>query len=321
MAVSIVFYEDWMKNQVVELFCKEYGDDPKEFLTFFTQFYEGEYQKNKAIKIVALDNDKVVGFQSFFYWPYKTQDKVYNSLQSGNSLVHPDSRGQGLFRKMLDFAFENQEEKGVDFFIGFPVEASFNSFIRNKWENLFNLQWYIKSINVFSFLTIPFINKEKKLHSLFNTKRKYSTSPLNNHIKLHNELGFNTWRNSYSKDDKYFFLFEKDDSYVEFEVKFNVRRKFIGELIIGNISSNIDDIEVYKLAIKALEKVARKSNVIAIISVALNEECYTIFNRLIMEDFNKIEKRIYFIFKSNNEIDDIKNPQKWDVLRGDIDTW
>lgn len=321
MAVSIEFYEDWMKQQVVDLFCMEYGNDSDDFLTFFTKFYEGEFQKDKAIKIVAIDNDKVVGFQSFFYWPYKSQESVYNSFQSGNSLVHPNNRGQGLFRRMLDFAFENQQEIGADFFIGFPVEASFNSFIRNKWENLFNLSWYIKMINVFSVFIVPLKNYDNKLKKVFNLKRIYNRQSSNSFIKLDSGNSFNNWRRSFSSTSKYYFLFKQEEKYVEFEIKFNVRKKIIGELIIGNLNSNSSDKEFILRGFNALHSAARKTNVVTFISIALNEKCKTVFNSVVTKNYKKIDKKIYFIIKTSKDIEGRYSPEKWDVLRGDVDTW
>src|SRR5438876_877685 len=97
-----------MKDQVAALFELEYAIPEKEFSKFMMRLYDHEFQSKKSIKIVAVDGKKVVGFQSFFYWPYSFNNKTFNSYQSGNSLVHPDHRGKRLFSRMLNFIYENE---------------------------------------------------------------------------------------------------------------------------------------------------------------------------------------------------------------------
>ena len=122
--IKITFYEPWMKSQIITLFENEYSIDKNDFDNLLTKLYEHPIQLNKCIQLVALDDDLVVGFQSFFYWPYTRNNKCYKSLQSGNSIIHPNYRGKGIFRKLINHIFEQQIPINADFFIGFPVEAS-----------------------------------------------------------------------------------------------------------------------------------------------------------------------------------------------------
>ena len=137
-------YEDWMRPQIVALFNAEYGTVEQSFDQLFVNFYEHPFQLQHGIRIVALDGESVAGFQSFFYWPMMHGGIVIRAYQSGNSLVHPEYRGKGLFAKMLNYIHDEHSEFQFDVLIGFPVEASYNSFIRNGWLNPFNLQWHVK---------------------------------------------------------------------------------------------------------------------------------------------------------------------------------
>lgn len=322
MAVSIEFYSDWMKEQIIILFCNQYNEDKKEFSLFFDQFYEGDFQKDKAIKIVAVDGDKVVGFQSFFYWPYQKGEQVFNSFQSGNSLVHPDYRGQGLFKQMLEFVYSNQTKIGIDFMVGFPVEASFNSFIRNKWVNLFNLQWYIKVLNYIAPIIHVFVNADKKLKKTFNLAPKYETIlGLENKVELAEVSAFKQWRKSYSKDTLYYFLFEEGDEFIEFELKYNVRKKIIGEIVIGGVNTNSKNTKFIKKSLSLLFKKIRRLNFIALVSVAINEDCKTVFNKEVAISFKRIKKQIYFIVKGVGKDSVLNESGNWDITRSHIDTW
>jgi hypothetical protein len=68
--MTIQKYEDWMRTQVVALFDMEYSTGAAQFDSLFGQFYEQEFQSGRCIRIVALEGDRVAGFQSFFTGPW-----------------------------------------------------------------------------------------------------------------------------------------------------------------------------------------------------------------------------------------------------------
>ncbi|MFZ4785018.1 MAG: hypothetical protein ACOYLH_06025, partial [Flavobacteriales bacterium] len=162
--MEIKLYEDWMRPQVISLFVAEYGVEYDSFEKLFMQFYEAPYQQGRSIRIVTVEGENVGGFQSFFYWPLFQNGRTIHALQSGNSLVHPDFRGKGLFAKMLDYIHQPENNIDFDVLIGFPVEASYNSFIRKNWENPFDLNWYVKPLNpILSLFTNATVQLENSL--------------------------------------------------------------------------------------------------------------------------------------------------------------
>ena len=74
--MEIKLYEDWMRPQVISLFVAEYGVDFSEFEQLFLKFYEAPYQQEHSIRIVTVEGEKVGGFQSFFYWPLRQDNKT-----------------------------------------------------------------------------------------------------------------------------------------------------------------------------------------------------------------------------------------------------
>lgn len=83
--IRIVRYEAAMLEQVIDLFCENYGFDTEPTEQAFTQFYEHPLQREKAIRIVALDGDRVAGFQSFFSGPT-------TSTAGGSTRINPGDR-------------------------------------------------------------------------------------------------------------------------------------------------------------------------------------------------------------------------------------
>ena len=200
MSYTIIPYESRMIEQVAQMFENQYGIKASEFEKLMLDFYEHPFQKDKCIRVVANEGDKIIGFQSFFYWPYLKNGKIYNSYQSGNSLVHPDYRGKGIFQSLLKNIEENSKSKGVDFLTGFPVEASYKSFIKTGWNNLLNLNWFVKIVNPLGFL----FGDGKLQHYFAKRNNAPVNSELQNHFQLNITKEFNEWRNNYSSDKNYY---------------------------------------------------------------------------------------------------------------------
>ena len=317
--MTIVLYEDWMKPQIVKLFGDQYGIKEEDFSLLIDRFYEHPYQKNKCLRIVALDDKKVIGFQSFFYWPYNYASKIYNSYQSGNSLVHPDYRGKGIFQKLLNYIDNQQKELKIDFLMGFPVEDSFKSFIKNNWHNSLNLNWHVKIINPFGFL-----------FSLKNCSAHFQSEPvvltdsiLNNQFRLSSDASFEDWRNAYRNTiPTFFYNYSEGNKKITFYLKTNKRNKWLNELILGDIRSNTYEKEFITRALKKLRKKTFTCFSISIISIALNDHSNTIIQEcLIKSGYRKIKKSIYFITKAFTEKELVEDPKNWVLYRGDIDTW
>jgi GNAT superfamily N-acetyltransferase len=318
--IRIGYYEEWMKPQVAGLFEQEYKTNKGDFEVFFSKFYEHVFQKNKCIRIVALDQDKVVGFQSFFYWPYVFKGKVFSSYQSGNSLVHPEYRGKGLFKLMLNFIYTDDKKNEIDFLMGFPVEASYPSFIKNGWLNILNLRWSVKLINPFAFLFS--INTVEK--RFLQTYTPTISQPID-FIKLSEDSNYTGWRKNYSTDKIICFVVKENGHELCFHLKVNKRSRFIHELIIGNITSTAYDEGFLSFCFTKLIKEVRKSIAISILSIAVNEHLKdeSLLHVLSGKKFKFINKQIHFIIKpiKENSVELINDPKNWMLLRGDIDTW
>lgn len=321
MDIKIQFYEEWMKEQIVALFVQQYGVEHDEFSTFFANFYEHDFQRPKTIRIAAVSGEQVVGFQSFFYWPYRDEKREYNSFQSGNSLVHPDFRGQGMFQRMLNFVYENEKQLGLDFFVGFPVEASIRSFRKNGWNNLLNLKWFVKPVNVAAPGLILLQNADSRLKKVFDTEERFSGTDNQDGIRVKGSQQFIAWRRGYETQKKLFHLFEEGADQVQFEMKFSTRKKVLGELVIGDIKTTTQDPSILAKAFKSVCKKARKSRVVSFVSCAINAHADNPVNKTVQAQFRPMDKEIYFITRNFCEEPHLDDPANWTLYRSDIDTW
>lgn len=318
--MEIGLYQEWMKPQIAELFSKQYGVGVNEFSKLIDDFYEHPYQKQKCIRIVATEEKVVIGFQSFFYWPYCFKGITYNSYQSGNSLVHQDYRGKGVFQKLLLYLDNHQKELNIDFLVGFPVIESKNSFIRNNWVNLFNLNWYIKILNPFSFLLPININKMKRV---FEETQNVLTEN-KDQICLSSSNEFKQWRHNYSSAENYlFFTYTEKDKSIQFQMKLVKRKKIIKELQIGEIKTNYNNDPQFIInGLNALIKNARKLSFVSILTIALNEAADSSLQQsLLKTTFKRSDKSIFFIIKPFIDLNELLEKEKWIIYRSDIDTW
>ena len=316
--MEIGLYEGWMKPQVAQLFNKQYGVSEDDFAKLIDDFYELPFQKNKCIRIIAREGDLIIGFQSFFYWPYTFNNQTYNSYQSGNSLVHENYRGKGIFQKLLNYIDEHSKKLEIDFLVGFPVEQSKNSFIRNNWKNILNLRWYLKIINPAAFLF-----NFKELHQSFDAlplvKAEDSVS---NFLRLHKTEEFNTWRNNYSSAVYFYYNYTKGDQTITFQLKSNKRNKWFNELIIGDIACSSFDYQLIKEAFIGLKIKIRKKLSVTSLTIALNEHTENPLKSILKNlGYIRTKKEIYFIIKSFSDNITIEDPSKWILYRSDIDTW
>lgn len=308
--IKIIEFEQWMKKDIIKLFCEEYNLNFDYYNNKFEKLYEDEFQKDKCIRVVAINDDKIIGFQSYFYWPFKCNSKNYNSYQSGNSIVSQKFRGKGIFGLLLNKIEEIIIKKDIDFLIGFPVKESIGSFRRKNWINSFNLKWYARLISL-----NPTIFIKKKKISLNNTKSCFNLKN-NGLFTINNTPHFEFYRSQISNESKYY-VFKEKEIIVEFCCKLSIRNKIISELIIGNIQFNKFDEEILNRAFNDLIKKIKASKSINIISFAISENNKLFNSILCVNKFKLLKKKIFFINKIYKNID-LKDIL---IFRADIDTW
>ncbi len=321
MEIRITAYEDWMKPQVAEMFSLQYNVPVNEFSALMDNFYDHPYQEKKCIRIVAVESGKVIGFQSFFYWPYFYKGKINHSFQSGNSLVNPSYRGKGIFQQLLNYLGEHREQFGIDFLIGFPILASRNSLLRNGWKNILDLEWFITTSSpLFSFLG----HEKKKLSRHFSKEATLSIREnANEWFRLSDDKEFLEWRKCYSASQEYFYhVYSENGKFAEFTLKPSRRKKYIRELIIGNVRTENSDAAFMKNAFRDLKKSVKKSGAAAFLSFACNPKAKYISDELLSAvSFRKIDKKIFFAVKLFSENHPAEDAANWILFRSDIDTW
>ena len=55
-----------MKNDIIRLFSEEYNLNFDYYNNKFEKLYEDEFQRDKCIRVVAIIDDKIIGFNHIF---------------------------------------------------------------------------------------------------------------------------------------------------------------------------------------------------------------------------------------------------------------
>ena len=84
----------------------------------------------KCTVMCAFDGDKVVGVNGFLPMDYEYKGEVFHTVQSCDTAVNPDYRGQGIFTKMIAEAQNHFKNEGFDALVGFPNQNSYHGFTK-----------------------------------------------------------------------------------------------------------------------------------------------------------------------------------------------
>jgi hypothetical protein len=317
-SITIKAFEPWMGPQVIKMFSEFYGKPEADVLSIQNKFFNHPFQKNKVIKIVAMIDEKVIGFSSFSYWPYKKEGVLYNSYQVGNAMIHPDYRGKRIFPMLLKYVDDHHEKLGVDFLFAFPhITASYPSFMRFGYINPFDLIWGIKIINPLAFLF-----NYKAILKRFSPSAEEFIQNESSFYKLERTKDFDDWFFASRAENNYAYYNYKDGvNKVTFYLKSNKRGKWINELIIGDIRTNGNDPVALKKAFSTFFSIVRRAKSVTIISIAYNDHLKSIKNLIFSKKFRKIKPVIHFVYRNYLKEIDLSKIGEWELYRGDIDTW
>jgi len=202
--IAIGPYEDWMRDQVVDMIVAQYGSQRDAQEQHFVRFYEHPYQRDRGIRLGALDQRKVVGFQSFFHWPYRRGSTQLEVFQSGNSLVDTAYRGRQIFARLLSHLDRLKDLRRIDFLVGFPVQMSYGSFLRNGWANPLNLSWYTKVIHPTSALFRPDLSTVAT--TLDSRPEAIDAHHPDDVYALAKDADFESWRSAYGHGNRHLYF-------------------------------------------------------------------------------------------------------------------
>lgn len=321
-SIQIAAYSHEMRKDVIALICEEYGSDPTSEEERFVRYYDHPFQRDQAIRLVAMDGARVVGFQSLVSWPFQNGSTQLRSLQLGSIFVAKNCRGRGLFGRMLRHQEAVLEKSKIDFLVGFPVNILLGSYVRDQWLHLFDLSWYARLVHPTSIL---------KRVELALVESKFDMQPM--HVDqlypeqaytLSSEPLFMDWRSQFRKPGTHFYF---NHSLGGADIRFDLRLEQRGRaniLVIGAIISNSADPAVLKDGLRQLFRAAKAHQYITMVAIALNPYFgnETLCRLLRLHLFFPLKAKAHFIVKDMQQQNaKLHDRTKWQLFRGDMDTW
>lgn len=320
--ITVERYSPDQRESVARLICDEYGGSTAEKARHLIDFYEHPYQRDHAIILVAFDQKQLVGLQTLFRWPYRRAEIDFRSLQSGHSLIAKSHRGNGVFGRMLHEQDLLLGGVGVDFLIGFPVDASLGSFVRGGWVHLFDLTWYIRPISLSAALQRGVAAKS---HGCFvKSARPFAEGEADDVYSLSVEAEFIEWRGQLRVDGSHFYLHHEGDSgAIQFDVRIQ-RKGRMTVMVIGGVVASRYSPALLDEGLRALVREARSLGFVSGIALAMNSREYggELRKALQRRLFVPFRSKIHFIAKMVEcKQPELAQQSHWRLFRGDIDTW
>ncbi len=113
------------KGEFLELFRHVFGKDMSQEL-FAWKYQDNPHQVDHehCMIFVAKDGDKLVGARSLFPGRVFYRDAWYAGAQAGDTMVHPDYRGQGIFTALLNLSIGGLAARKLNVLYNFPNQNS-----------------------------------------------------------------------------------------------------------------------------------------------------------------------------------------------------
>ncbi len=138
--VQIRQLSDKDKNQVLALLHHSFPKNNADL-----KWWDWKYCRNPAgdpLLLIAEKNSAIVGLRAF--WPrlFISGNEICKLYQAADTAVHPQERGQGIFKKLTTEAISRlQRQKPPTAIFNFPNDQSGPGYLKMGWEATGLLRW------------------------------------------------------------------------------------------------------------------------------------------------------------------------------------
>lgn len=132
-------------------------DDVDDLLALYREVFDGDrdrewfawkYEENPYVYhvpvFVAETAGELVGARPFFALELSVNGRRHLALQPGDTMVHPDHRGRGLFGRMNEAAIDQYSDRDASFFFAFPDEGSAAGYLERGWRRVADQPTYYR---------------------------------------------------------------------------------------------------------------------------------------------------------------------------------
>lgn len=129
------------------------------------EYWLWEYGRNpagQALIVVAESDEGIVGQYALLPRLMRVGDDISIGSLSVDTMVHPEYRGQGMFIKLAQEAYQLATRRGIHFIFGFPNGNSYYGFIaRLGWAALYQgIPLWVKPLDLQDILKKRFVDNK-----------------------------------------------------------------------------------------------------------------------------------------------------------------
>lgn len=301
----------------------------------------GLINKEPFIYLVFNKTGNLIGANSFFKSEFKQGSKTYNAIQSGDTMVHMDYRGKGIFKKIIKFAMVDLKNYGFDFIFGFANNNSHPGFMKLGFKSMYKVNNHLKILNYKQIFQnklrhIPFaglmggsIDSLKKIASssskysvimttdITNEMASYISSNRGNNLGQIKDEALLNWKYINNPNSNYEMLTIKNDSLIEGIFIVRIEKDTMKSVtVMEYFIKNNDD--AHKI-LRAVIQYYRNKNMGYLRSWEIGSSVYK--DALSKNHTIRKNLEIYFIVKLLNEtVTEVLDLNLWHIVNGDADT-
>ncbi|MEG1254249.1 GNAT family N-acetyltransferase [Clostridium sp.] len=338
-SISIRLFRDEDYEEYKKLFFQVYRHEISDEV-FRYKNNENPFLKGNPKIYLVIDENKIIGANSFFPIEIIIDGKTYLGVQSGDTMVLSDYRGKGLFKKVISYAIKDLSQSGYDFIIGFANNNSYPGFIKLGFKKVDELKIYKTIIN---FKCINKVNRSSILKLIAKTNIPNlalniarNTSKLkdiyineivnidgevykfinkcNDGIYINKNLQYNKWK--YNNNNKLkLAVYNKNTNEI---IAFFILNKCQGNSM-SILEHYIGDESMFNDIFNTLEIYIYDNYNVSLITVwSLNNSKLDFMEKSYL--YGKSAPGIYYIYKNLNSKSDIDKLAMLSIVNGDADT-
>jgi hypothetical protein len=240
--------------------------------------------------------------------------------------VHPEFRRRGIFSRLLAEGNSLAQQRGVDFFTGFPGPMSHRGLLKDGWSELAITRWWVKPLR-------PLVGARQRRKEGVPDHPLEIGEPLSlasrqgialegaGQFLMSTDQEFLHWRFPARTREGYReFVHESGGHWVALTLKLGSDHG-LREAVIGSIRADVPDRRLWRAALAALSREARRDRDLAVISFMLPARRSRYDALLLRAGYFPSRTAIPFLVKPIADDPLVLDPRRWHVSAEDIETW
>lgn len=215
--------------------------------------YFSAYQKFQLSGAYKYNQTEIICFYGLIYQKAVFQQKIYNLLQSCDSMTHTEHSGQGLFVSLANKVYSDIENNPIDLIFGFPNTTIYNLRIKKLfWEHIDNVNFYCEKVRTFPLSKI--VKKFRSLKGFYIAYLHIALRKFKSSARFFENSSIDHTHGGIIHDEDYFSYKKGENKFILHINGINFWVKFDGMLWVGDFERTEKD--KFDKAFKTLRKIA-----------------------------------------------------------------